>query len=754
MKDTHGWKHRRWITTICAVLMALGAGCSGRYDRSDGSKGSDDGSELGAVTPEKAREYIDNQHTVIMPWTHEVDQSFVEQADVGPDRIRLPVDGHQEAAGQYEVGDVLVSANPDAPFLRKITDIELINGEYVFHTRQAKLGEAIYKGELDTAASASGTQGQPLEDGLNETRRQFLSPDKIEGGGLDTAKEVTTVEGDVTFSMEPSVTVTPRYYLDVNLEPDRIFDFSETFFSSPHLRCPGGDVSYCSPVLSKDGFRGTKKYNTWCGEVDGMSNVCRYKAPMSADCDTIISALNYAESHPDCQEMFDRFYADVYGSEPYRHHLWNKRGCDHEDIGIHYPPHPIQVAWAKDHCHGAIKSFVADAEIEAKVSTGPIGIEAQASMQSEWFPIWERPEVELTRHVFFAGWLPVLITSNAEFGLYAKYDATITGRLAFDQIRIRGLKYGMGFHRYASAGYVQDKGVTMADGTFRQFYQGGAYGQWHLNPTRTPDPRITGARLQDKGVTSTLEGTMTAKIKAVPRLTLELYDLAGPYVEPASPTGEVLFAAGGENSSVSGVGTAGSTCNNSIANACARIGLTSEIGMQAEDICDGCSVGIDLYQDTCSDFCPANDEPLCAKWCFPEGDGKAMEIKLTWNSSEVDLDLVMIAPALVSHTERTGDWAHAGDTCPSDFSGCVDEADQNGEYLEQISRGAGHEFVDENTQFTIGVENFQQVTGALPPGVSYDLVVFRGGQPVKRVAQGKAVPTKGEAHSHTFTVPR
>ncbi len=747
----------RSVVLVSGLMLALASGCGdgdGRLVSSNGGgEATDDGQGDDGIdtpmTPELARDYIEEQDAVIMPWTREVSGPLLDQAELGEDRISFPTAGNDDSVGQYEKGDVLVSADTEKPFLRKITNIEVVDDQYVVHTRHAKLGEAIYKGGVNTADQTAGQRGEPMQQGDYDTRRQFLEPDKESFGDGSTSTPHPDEQADPNFpidiSMSPSVSVTPSFYFDMKIEPTANTNANHNHFYSPHQRCPGGDASYCDPQVGGPNMN----YESYCAPHNGTADVCQFRQDgFTASCDTVVGALDYAEENPDCQAMFDKFYKGEYGAEAYSSDIWNNSACDYWGYGYWMPPHPVHMDWAKENCSGAVKRLVVDAEVDATATTGDITIAAEDWSSDDSYTVWQSEDKLLARKVFFIGWLPVLITSNASLRVEAEYEASLEASLTFDGMTLSGLTFGGGFAKYASSAYEDDKGVTV-DGQFERYSQGN-YGSWHQTPLRTPTPTLEGLELQNKEVLGTLEGTMSAKLSAIPRVDLLLYDLAGPYVEPLIPYGEIQLAAGGTLSSIDGFDAAGGTCSDSAASICARVGAQGKVGITAENICDGCNWDTPLSYNTCSDYCPDNEEALCGKWCYDGNDVEPVKIDLEWSNDSVDLDLRMTSPDNIDYQDRTPNsngWVHSGDTCPSSFGGGCNGQLQNGVYTESIWLDGSATMPNGSTLYRVEVETFD----ATASGQSFDLQVYQDGQSAQSFT--RSAPANGDTTTIEFTLP-
>ena len=171
-------------------------------------------------------------------------------------------------AGNYEVGDVLVSADLDTPFWRKITRVDTSGSDVILQTRQAQLGEAVYKETL--TKQPSGQSGSLLE-----TRSQPLEP------------------------AEPSVKFDSSFYFDLKLDPQS-GDSKTVFYGQ--ARCQFKQE--CFPQAAPEEYR-----NVSCeipffsnGELVGDHKVCTFVTTADQgiwdaegdSCDDIIAALDCA----------------------------------------------------------------------------------------------------------------------------------------------------------------------------------------------------------------------------------------------------------------------------------------------------------------------------------------------------------------------------------------------------------------------------------------------------------------------------
>lgn len=712
--------------------------------------------ESGFVTPDDAREYIEREHAVVMPWTREVGPQLIELATVQEDALIFPAAAAEGIVDQYESGDVLVSADFDKAFLRKVVSVERVGEDFVVHTTPATLGQAIYKGSLSTEEFDSETRTHLLEQSEYQTRFQELAPSRESFGsgtvGAGNVKQKAPDSNPIKFSIDPSLKVKPSFYLDVKIVPGSL-NRSHNHFYSPNQRCPGGNANFCAPYVN--GSDGGRTYRSFCGTYNGEANVCQFEQTgFVASCDSVIASLDFAEKNPGCNALFKKFYRGELGADAYNRSNWEGTACEYRGGALDlfmkkqwYPPHPVHVDWAKANCEGSVKRFVVDGQISVNASTGRIGVEAKRAWKPAPYTVWQSKDVKLAQKVFFIGWLPVLITSNASLRVDAQVDATLKGSLTFDALSVSGLTFGGGFNRYERS-YEDNKGVYV-DGRFQR-YSKNNYGVWQLNPWRLPNPTLKGLTLSDQSVLLSLEGKMHAKLSLIPRVDLLLYDIAGPFLEPFTIAGEVQLNAGGSVSSMDGVGPGGNTCNNSVANLCARVGAEGNIGISARRLNSDWdwTYPHPLYT-TCSDYCPANREPLCAKWCYPDGQGNPIKIVLQWTSDNLDLDLKMSAPDSVNYQRDSATqqgWKHLGDTCPTGFPGCTDRRSE-GFFKEIIVLEEGFPAPDNSTNYRIDVKT-NDLKGA---GGTYDLLVYEGPTRKKTYANQTALP-KGQTKTFSFTM--
>ncbi|QDG51042.1 hypothetical protein FIV42_09945 [Persicimonas caeni] len=694
-------------------------------------------------------EYIAQKTNVVMPWTHQIANDVVDQIQVEPNRLVFPVSGAPaEAASEFDRGDVLVSANPDRPFLRKVESVERTDSALIFNTRNAQLTEAVYKGELTpqqpTETDTSGVRRQELgaqeaprissgtvSIGVPDSKTQSIPNLQVSGGTI-----TYTANNGVSFSAKPQIQLDASVYMDLKIEPGSNMDTSYTTFTGTKTCYSTND---CFPEAARGENRGVSCQANRCvyesTEYDGF-----WFDAAGPSCNDIIASLDYAAQNSSCDADFNAYY------EGTKTLTQVKAG----PCGDYLPPHPVQVDWAKDNCTGALKRMVFDAEGSLTPTTGPLKVGFSASAKKSW-TIWETHDKRLMSKLFFIGWFPVYITANAKATLTASAEASAEATIELNPVEVTGLRYGNGFHYFADSGEDEGYGVRMNDGSIEPFYKG-IDGSFEGNPERRPNPGFQGLNLEEQDLTVNLTGKASAKLQFSPRIDLLLYDVAGPYLEPFSPYASVQFDAGGVFSVRDG-SSPSSACGENPASLCGRIGIESKIGLTAANICGSKCEWNKPINDTCSDYCPANDEmPLCVKTCLGDEAPKPLEVELSWESDAVDLDLAMLQPEYIDYQDDSftngSSYRHEGDECPASFGGsCYGIKDSNGKYTESIVMEQTGAAPPSGTQMTFEVENFQSTGQG-----TFDLIVKQDGQTVKEW-KGQSTGQDGDKHELSFTLP-
>jgi hypothetical protein len=753
MRQSNGTKRLRGSTLLVGLILVLGAGC-GDQEAKVVNSNTDDPDQSTQEPPENwADAYIANQTNVIMPWTHRIADDVVDMAQVEAGRLVFADGPAADAVADVERGDVIVSANPASPFLRKIQSIERLDGELIFHTRNAEITEAVYKGELtQQQPSETGSQGLRRQE-LNAEEAQRISADEVTIGVPDSdisgLPNVAMSNGKVTYthsdgtkmSASPSLKINASVYFDLKVEPGGGMDTSHTDFVGTKT-CQTADD--CFPTAARGENRGVSCQSGQCAfhstEYDGF-----WFDGAGPSCNDLIGALDYAAQNDACGADFDRYYEGTMNLSQVENGV-----CDGR-----LPPHPVQTDWAKENCTGALKRMVVDADGSLTPSTGPLTMTfAGASAEKSW-TLWQSQEKRMMSRLFFIGWFPVYITANGSAKLEASVEASVSASASLEPVELTGLAYGAGFHYYASASDDDNLGVRMNDGTIKAFadyeQNNGGWGDFHLNPERTPDPQWTGLQFEQQDLTLKASGSVTAELEFAPRVDLLLYDVAGPYLEPFSPYASIEFSAGGVFSTQNGASGAGA-CSDEIASLCGRLGVKGTIGVTAENICGSeCNWSTTLY-DTCSDYCPANEEALCYKTCLgmePEVPAP-VEVIVSWQSDAVDLDLKMLQPEDVDYQNTATNpdgFQHGGDSCPPTFAGCNDVADGSGNFTERI-------FVkNESTPPASGSNLVLQVYNYQSNGQgTFDLTVQKDGE-VIREWTGQSTGQEGDRPEFSFTLP-
>ncbi|AWV88245.1 hypothetical protein [Bradymonas sediminis] len=701
-------------------------------------------------------EYVEREQNIVMPWTHQVSEELLAELIVEPGRIIAPL---SLDAAQFEHGDVLASVVEDQAFLRKITGVEYAGDQVIYQTRQAAITEAVYKGSLSSSPS-SDTMGA---DGALGSRQQGLSsqvPEYNIQGSKTFSESVSKTFGGVTMEAEPSINVSAQFYFDMEIDADN--DVRRTEFQGTQTCSATAD---CFPNAARGANRAAtcNRSSGRCEFTTTRSTGWGWFSSEGASCNDIIASLDFANNNAECRALYDQYYAGNITLDDLLEDgsSWHDWVVDGRTCEGHLPPHPVQVDWAKDHCSGTLKRLVVDGEGTVEPSTGELKIGVERGFD-ETFNLWDKKK-QVASKMFFIGWLPVLITSNVSAKLDLTLKARVDAHATLAPISIQGLRFGSGFHYFASAAHDNGLGVELSNGQFRAFSshhpEGAKYDAFQPNPERNPNPSIAGLDFTEQTFTASARGTASASIKLAPRIDLMLYGVAGPYLEPFTPYAEIKFDAGGLWST-NGTSETYGTCTESdtVRNLCGRIGAQGKMGLDATTICSNCDWDMDLY-DTCSDYCPENPETMCAKTCLgdePETPGP-LSIKVLWADGTSDLDLSLSAPVSVNYRAFSGPvqgYQHSGDICPResnpDNARCTDEPDADfGAYREEIFvedaadvlRGAGNEY-------SINVKTYTAGSGS----ATFDLIVEADGEEVTSWSS-ESMAADGQSRNFTFVLP-
>lgn len=736
-------KSFRLPAVVVGLALTLGAGCG------------DKGRVVNTTTDEAQQserkhlgdEYIAQKTNVIMPWTHQLEDQLIDQIQVEADRLVVPLGTPAgDAVADFDRGDVVVSAKPDQPFLRKILKVEQADGQVIFETRNAQLTEAVYKGQLTqepiTPALDEGVRRQRLAQEADRITTNDITigvPDSDLSGlpnvRTESGKLVLETPEGIELTAEPQIRLNASFYFDVKIEPANGMDASHTRFEGTKT-CRTSD--HCFPNAAAGENRGVSCQAGQCvfesTEYDGFW----FFDGAGPSCNDIIAALDFAEQNASCQADFDAYYDGGMTLDQV------KAGT----CGDHLPPHPVQVDWAKDHCSGALKRMVFDAEGELTPSTGPITMGLSVSEEKSW-TMWKTRDKRLMSRMFFIGWLPVYITANGNARLTAKIEASAELTVGVEPIEVSGLRYGDGFHYYGSSSEDDDLGVRMNDGRVEKFYDGTGWGR---NPVRQPNPQWSGVTFSEQDVTTRATASASGKMQLIPRIDLLLYDAAGPYIEPFSPYVSFSADARGVFSVRDGVEGPGG-CGDKPSVLCGRAGIESKVGITAANLCGNDCDWNTTVNDTCSDYCPDNNEmPLCYKKCLGDAEEPSpFTARVRWDSETVDLDLRLASPEKVDYQDDTPTpmgFTHEGDTCPPQMgTTCSSTRDNEGQYSESISLDQEAPALRSGTEIVIEVENFNSEGQD-----SFDLVIEEDGQVVQEWS-GQPTGSKGDVSTFTYSMP-
>ncbi len=196
------------LTLALGLLFLLSSAACG--DAAQDLKGDDQESSSEDQTgAQNAEDYLAQQETYIMPWTNLVDEELAEQATVEAETITFPADVVDELP-DLERRDIVVSASPDAPFIRRIDAIDESGEELTLETEHAQLTEAVLKGSTGTGSIGerqprdSDQQQSPLrpDDGTDTRRQPAGSGPNYESPGEDsssTSSASSKTESSVNF---------------------------------------------------------------------------------------------------------------------------------------------------------------------------------------------------------------------------------------------------------------------------------------------------------------------------------------------------------------------------------------------------------------------------------------------------------------------------------------------------------------------------------------------------------------------------
>ncbi len=174
-----GWK---WL--LVALMVVATAGCGderivkhGAADDPDTAptQPSDDASD-----PDREfQKWYDDQESIRVPWSHKLTEQIVADATIGEDRVSWPLPEYDYMT-RWTRNEVLWAPidDPTRSFLRRVTSMEVTDGEVIFETRNATFEDLFFKARIDVDASREqqlipGMEESTDEEGLS-TRQQDL----------------------------------------------------------------------------------------------------------------------------------------------------------------------------------------------------------------------------------------------------------------------------------------------------------------------------------------------------------------------------------------------------------------------------------------------------------------------------------------------------------------------------------------------------------------------------------------------------
>jgi hypothetical protein len=205
------------LLTVALLSTTLGCGKDSKashHSSADTGIGSDAAADAGdgaiqSTLPQTGREWVDQQDLIIMPWAYLLEDTVVETATIETERLIFP-DGVNSELADYESLDILISAHPDLPFLRRITEVEHKDDQIIFETEGAALTDVLYKASFTTGEP----EGVPA-DGEEIRTYQHRLKEKLEtkdyGGG--------TISVESGVSAKPVFEATPSLHFSIKIEP-------------------------------------------------------------------------------------------------------------------------------------------------------------------------------------------------------------------------------------------------------------------------------------------------------------------------------------------------------------------------------------------------------------------------------------------------------------------------------------------------------------------------------------------------------
>jgi hypothetical protein len=564
-----------------------------------------DAGEVDAAEAE--RDWYESQDTIVMPWVNVLDEATVADVQEKTEDAVVFSGDSAAVAADYEYGDILISAYEDMPFMRRVIETEAEGATTRVITENASLTQVFYKASFNTSQAMGSLE--PREQGL---RRQALDTEPLNGQRGDKidywAMEYSPIDqtgfefqntsfGELTLTGSPVLNVKSKFYFSIAMgagdyltPQEEGWDYEgtsacvqENGTADNNPDCvkgetctPGGTIGYTCHFEPLNYSGGLRDYPN---KVDDYNDL--------KSCGGIIKAMEFGEAN--CSDWKEWY--ESRGTQPRENYKCTDEGWVY-DVD-YYPPFPAQISWAKDNCSSLVEHLEVDIRNSASAGIKDLDL----TFTDEYADTAElyNKSVGNKGIWFWVGFVPIYINVDLNFLLALDFSANFNFNLNLPGVT------GIDEYPLPSGGYhMYGSDSDWDEGHFGEELDGFKPGlQEHEMPSGNDD------YFRIPELETHFSASAELKLRAEPRLSVLLYDMAGPYIEPFNG----FFALKGQ------VGE-GLSCNFG-----AYAGFKSVVGFRLQlpfGIGDGEDFETEFY-DSCGgseQMCPAGLDGGCWRTCW------------------------------------------------------------------------------------------------------------------------------------------
>lgn len=595
----------------------------------------DQGTETAALyrelfgTPIPDRDLPRRTEPLIASWTKVADEALIDSLlEVHPDRLIFER-GHS-LLEELEVMDIFVSGHPDAPFLRRVLEVNTENGLIVVSTMGANIEDFMLEGDF------SLDQGGPTDvaEDVRELRQPMQNMDRLNPNmqGKSTSEVDISLGLNVTYPSGPP-RVRSKFDLSVDLSQATNSWFSykkqfcEDFSAADNSNNPmmmltwtaywGGTATrmcgyrcctgFCyQEYMTREFYRAANDYEQWIRDNRRTSlyNLNRTSSrnyprrrfvPSNNRAQTLQTLRNRESRVPHSQRASYRDLIAVLNRLP-----------SYDDL------HWIDMApeIAKQYCSGNVVDLQVGAGPQVIFEVQPTAsVEFKMSRQFQNPQNWKNETVFARRPItFFIGWVPVFMSLELLWSSEVKVQMTggMKATATFPTRRTtidfyHGLKYPPTNRGACSSGNRCPNGGTCTNGRCIDYFQT----LRDIEPGRSNQIELF-ERTSPNKVRFEVEASVGGEISfsSGPQLNVKFYETVGLGVELAGSAKAKL--------NVSGTNHTPAQCTSNV-----EIGLTFKgVGEVEIPLCpaDACKMSgeIEIYNS-----CTHGPQALCTKFDLP-----------------------------------------------------------------------------------------------------------------------------------------